>query len=74
MKVGIGSNQPINYLITSFSHVNIIKLTCDRKKGLVSKNFNVPFKIKTKISHKSDLQYNRILKYRKKSKNLEKAE
>jgi len=25
-------------------------------------------------SHKSDLQYNRILKYRQKSKNLEKAE
>ena len=74
MKVGIGSNQPINYLITSFTRVNIIKLTCDRKKGLVSKNFNVPLKIKTKISHKSDLQYNRILKYRKKSKNLEKAE
>ena len=74
MKVGIGSNQPINYLITSFSHVNIIKLTCDRKKGLVSKNFNVPLKKKTKISHKADLHYNRILKYRKKSKNLEKAE
>ena len=76
MKVGIGSNQPINYLITSFSHVNIImniiKLTCDRKKGLVSKNFNVPLKIKTKISHKSDLQYNRILKYRKKVKTLKK--
>ena len=32
------------------------------QKGLVSKNFNVPLKIKTKISHKSqsDLQYNRI--------------
>ena len=66
MKVGMGSNQPINYLITSFSHVNIIKLTCDRKKGLVSKSFNFPLKIKTKISHKSDLQYNRIFQVQKK--------